>query len=253
MGFPLPSSSLSSAWHKSVLCNCVIVSINSIYRLYDNVCGGWLYWRWSCSPQWASWCRSLYFPGGGGNSGEKQWKHLKWTCWASRHTAGDPGCPVCCSECGSEPLSQNTSWWLEWVLLVWNHSFPVCVPPLCGVAGGLKAGVKGIEVIWQAVCGADGGPVVCDMLQAFSHPAAVSSGMEAVQVLSVLPDGFFRSILRSFVLKSGDVWQLFFFFFLFSFLFMSTGLITAVSLFSYLVSPAWQSFNLFTKLKHYYV
>ena len=42
----------------------------------------------------------------------------------------------------------------------------MCVPPLCGVAGGLKAAV-GVEVIQQAVCGADGpgdGPVACDVL-----------------------------------------------------------------------------------------
>ena len=56
--------------------------------------------------------RSLYFPGGRGNSGELQQWCLRWTCWA--------GCPVCCSECGSAPLSQNTSWWLERVLLVFQ-------------------------------------------------------------------------------------------------------------------------------------
>ena len=55
-------------------------------------------------------------------------------------------------------------------------------PPLCGVAGGLEAGIEGVEVIRQAVCGADsadGGPVVCDV-----HPPGVSSGIEAVQLLS---------------------------------------------------------------------
>lgn len=73
-----------------------------------------------------------------------------------------------------------------------------CVPPLCAVAGGLKAGIKGIEVIRQAVCGADGGggvPVVLDMLQALPHPSRVSSRVEAVQLLSLLPfrrcNGFF--------------------------------------------------------------
>ena len=43
----------------------------------------------------------------------------------------------------------------------------MCVHPLCGVVGDLKAGVKGIEMMRQAVCGADGaggGPVVCDMV-----------------------------------------------------------------------------------------
>ena len=40
----------------------------------------------------------------------------------------------------------------------------VSEPPLSCVAGGLKVGVEGVEVIWQAVCGTDGsggGPIVC--------------------------------------------------------------------------------------------
>ena len=51
--------------------------------------------------------------------------------------------------------------------LVRGGGHSVCVPSLCDVAGGLEAGVEGVEVIWQAVCGADGasgGPVVCDVL-----------------------------------------------------------------------------------------
>ena len=49
-----------------------------------------------------------------------------------------------------------------------HHQGPgVCVAPLCGVAGSLEVGVEDVEVIQQAVCGADGagvGPVVCDVL-----------------------------------------------------------------------------------------
>ncbi len=44
----------------------------------------------------------------------------------------------------------------------------VCVPPLCIVAGGLEADVEGVEVIRQAVCGADvagGGPVVLSVAE----------------------------------------------------------------------------------------
>lgn len=74
----------------------------------------------------------------------------------------------------------------------------LCVPPLCGVAGGLEEGVKGVEVIRQAVCGADcvgGGPIV-------------SSGIEAAQLLSVLSygccDGFLQSRLHCFVLHLID-------------------------------------------------
>ncbi len=75
------------------------------------------------------------------------------------------------------------------------------------MTGGLKAGVESVEVIRLAVCGADvadGGPVVCYVLQALPHPPRVSSRIEAVQLLSVLPlgscDGFSQSVLRSFVL-----------------------------------------------------
>jgi len=38
---------------------------------------------------------------------------------------------------------------------------------ICTIAGGLKAGVEGVEIIRQAVYGADaagGGPIVCDVL-----------------------------------------------------------------------------------------
>lgn len=84
----------------------------------------------------------------------------------------------------------------------------VCVPPLCVVAGGLKAGVEEVEVILQVVCGADGagcGPVVRDGLQALPHLPCVSRGMEAIQLLFVLSlsrcDGFPQSVLPSFVLR----------------------------------------------------
>ena len=77
---------------------------------------------------------------------------------------------------------------------------------LCVVTCSLKAGVESVEVIWQAVCRADGAggvPVVCDVLQASPH-LPVSSGIKAVQLLSVLPlcrcDGFPQSVLGSFVL-----------------------------------------------------
>lgn len=74
--------------------------------------------------------------------------------------------------------------------------------------GGLKTGVKCVEVVRQGVCGTDdtgAAPVVGDVLQALPHAPGVSSGIEAVQLLSVLPlgccDGLSQSVLRSFVLS----------------------------------------------------
>lgn len=63
----------------------------------------------------------------------------------------------------------------------------MCVSPLYAVAGGLKAGAEGAGV--SGADGAGGGPVVRDVLQALPHPPVVSSRIEAVKPLSVLPLG----------------------------------------------------------------
>lgn len=73
---------------------------------------------------------------------------------------------------------------------------------------GLKAGVKHVEIIRQTARRADGvggGPILCDVLQAWPQPPGVRRRIEAIQLLSVLPlsccNGFPQSILHSFILR----------------------------------------------------